>query len=73
TNELMISIMREFGLGPSDWESEGQPGFGYYTAGRNSDRPDRDVIKSQIDYHSYLDDVHLPSRPPGSSLAYLTD
>ena len=33
-NELMIGIMRSFGLVPSDWEQNGEPGFGKYSDAR---------------------------------------
>ncbi|MFK8002727.1 MAG: DUF1552 domain-containing protein [Polyangiales bacterium] len=70
TNELMISIMKEFGLRQSEWGHASGPGFGYYTPRVSSERHYGDVIRAQIDYHSFLD-THLANRAAGSELAYL--
>jgi len=66
-NELLISIMRAFGLEQSDW---GGPGFGQYQCVRDETCTDDRPGRAQGDYVRYYHGVHADRRAPGAELPY---
>ncbi|MEM9075128.1 MAG: DUF1552 domain-containing protein [Myxococcota bacterium] len=68
-NELLISLMKGFGLDSSDW-GDGGPGFGNYSCLRE-DRTCNDTSGGiQARYVEYYHRVHADRRSPGAELPY---
>ncbi|MDQ3034546.1 MAG: DUF1552 domain-containing protein [Myxococcota bacterium] len=67
-NELLIGVMRAFGLDAAEW---GGGGFGQYQCVRDRICTDTSPYVTQRKYVDYYRDVHSRIRSPGAELPYL--